>query len=250
MFLGMIKSRKKINGLHDRSFSGVFTKEYAEINAQIFTMEVVLNNQYESSLSVLSALKALGCKNIILAPEVSTNSFNQQISDAFKALETTQSNQANLTNLNLKLAATYGLDESILDVNQFLPIKDQVVLLKMPDEIAFSLTKEIVTELRMRGYSPLLTFPETHRNLQQDWARFFELKSCGALFQVSLLSLLSYNGEKTQILSEWLLNNNLIDYVGSGLKPQHLKFQTDWFRKPSVHQKLIHQVIPYNYQLL
>lgn len=250
MFAGILKSRINLIGRQNRSTFGSLTKDFVEINADIFTMEAIINHQYSASLTALTNLKELGCHKVILAPEINNQPMYAMISDSFVELEINKSNQANLTNLNLKMAATYLLEESILDVNQFLPVKDQIILLKMPNKVSIELAKEIITMLRMRGYSPLLTFPETHQQLQQDWAQFFELKSCGALFQISLLSLLSYNGENTQILSEWLLKNKLIDFVSSGLKPQHLKFQMDWFRKPSIHQALIHQVIPYNYHLL
>lgn len=233
-----------------------FSSEYVEMNSEILSIDQ--GHDLRDSLDLLDELNNLGCENIILTPTINNNqpelSF-EAIYNSFEKLHLIQSNQANLSNLNLRIAAEYHLDknfEKVLEMDKLLSVQDGILKLKMLDNVDFSFVKEMITEVLSRGFSPLLTFPEMHRYLNQDLARFYELKSWGAFFQINLLSLTPFYGENIQTITLWMLMNDLVDYVGSGIDKSFLKRKNITYRQPFelIKSELLEIVLRKNYHLL
>lgn len=247
------KSKEKVSSQFK---STGFTAEYVEMNSSILPIDE--NDSLEDSIAMLLELNNLGCKNIILTPTFKNNqpglSFDK-VFESFEMLQLIKSNQANLINLNLKLAAEYPLDqnfEKVLEMDELLSVQDGILKLKMLDDVDFSFVKEMTTEVLRRGYSPVLTFPEMHIDLHQDLARFYELKSWGALLQINLLSLTPFYGENIQTITLWMLMNDLVDYVGSGLDRSFLNRRKVAYKYPFelINNELLSTVIRKNYHLL
>ena len=233
-----------------------FSSEYVEMNSEILSIDQ--GHDLRDSLDLLDELNNLGCENIILTPTLNNNqpelSF-EAIYDSFEKLKLFQSNQANLNNLNLRIAAEYHLDqnfEKVLETDKLISFQDGILKLKILDNVDFSFVKEMITEVLSRGFSPLLTFPEMHPHLHQDLARFYELKSWGAFFQINLLSLTPYHGENIQTITLWMLMNDLVDYVGSGIDKSFLQRRNITYKQPFelIKKELLEIVIRKNYHLL
>jgi tyrosine-protein phosphatase YwqE len=98
-----------------------------------------------------------------------------------------------------------------------LAVKDTIVLVEMSYLNPTVDLKNILFQLQMKGYIPLLAHPERYlyyHNSKQDYIR---LKELGCLFQLNLLSTMGYYGKSVTTVADYLLANNLIDFVGSDI---------------------------------
>ena len=74
---------------------------------------------------------------------------------------------------------------------------------------------EIIYEIKVNGYIPVLAHPE--RYLFLSLKEIVELKKVGCLLQANLLSLTNYYGIRVRKNLEKLIDQNLIDFVGSDI---------------------------------
>jgi tyrosine-protein phosphatase YwqE len=85
---------------------------------------------------------------------------------------------------------------------------------------SFSL-KNILFDMQMMGYQPVIAHPERYSYLKE-YKRFYdELKDIGCLFQLNLLSLTNYYGKSPQDLAQYLIRKGYYDLIGSDL--HHLR---------------------------
>jgi tyrosine-protein phosphatase YwqE len=69
--------------------------------------------------------------------------------------------------------------------------------------------------MQIAGYKPILAHPERYHSFQNNIKEYHKLKNAGCLFQLNLLSLTNYYGKKVHETAIMLLNENLIDFVGT-----------------------------------
>ncbi len=70
-------------------------------------------------------------------------------------------------------------------------------------------------ELQIAGYTPILAHPERYLYYNAERSRFHDLKDQGILFQMNMLSCIGYYSKQVQDAAIYLVNNNLVDLVGS-----------------------------------
>ena len=76
---------------------------------------------------------------------------------------------------------------------------------------------DIIFKLQINGYLPILAHPERYDYLQNNKKLYFELKNRGCKFQLNLLSVTGYYGKKCVEGCDFLIKNDMIDYVGSDI---------------------------------
>ena len=81
--------------------------------------------------------------------------------------------------------------------------------------------KEIIFEIQLKGYQPLLAHPERYLFYHQNTKMYQTLKDLEVKFQLNLLSAVGYYGDKVAKAADFLLKENLIDFVGSDV--HHMK---------------------------
>ena len=74
---------------------------------------------------------------------------------------------------------------------------------------------DILFKLNLNGYQIILAHPERYLFYENDYKKFYKLKNYGVKFQINFLSLIGYYGNSVVKLSERLINDNLIDFIGS-----------------------------------
>jgi tyrosine-protein phosphatase YwqE len=74
---------------------------------------------------------------------------------------------------------------------------------------------DILFELQIAGYRPILAHPERYPFYNSNLNEFTKLKNAGCLFQLNLLSTVGYYGIQATKSCELLLKKGLIDFVGS-----------------------------------
>ena len=84
---------------------------------------------------------------------------------------------------------------------------------------------EIIFQLMINGYKPILAHPERYRFLHQNFKEYYKLKKAGCELQINLLSTTGYYGPDILKIADKLLKEDLINYVGSDIHHlNHVKF--------------------------
>ena len=88
---------------------------------------------------------------------------------------------------------------------------------------------EIIFKLKTNSYTPILAHPERYLYFFDNFEKFYDLKNYGCLFQLNLPSTTGYYGKKVAELSNKLLSQNLIDFVGSDI--HNLSYVNEFYKK-------------------
>src|SRR5690554_6366383 len=83
---------------------------------------------------------------------------------------------------------------------------------------------DILFELQMAGYKPVLAHPERYLFYHFDFNQYEKLKTAGCVFQMNLLSAVGYYGHNIAKVADKLLSAGMIDSVGTAAHhEQHIK---------------------------
>ncbi|MFN4083318.1 MAG: tyrosine-protein phosphatase [Bacteroidia bacterium] len=101
--------------------------------------------------------------------------------------------------------------------------------------------KQVLFQLQVSGYTPVLAHPERYLYFTPKKERYHELKDQGILFQMNMLSTIGYYGKPTLDMAEYLIKNKLIDMVGSDThRIQHQQLLKEAY-KSKLFYTLVHQ---------
>ena len=121
-------------------------------------------------------------------------------------------------------ASEYMINEAFLERLQtepLLTIKDNIVLIEMSYMNPPLALKEIIFEIQLKGYQPLLAHPERYLFYHQNTKMYRTLKELDVKFQLNLLSSVGYYGSSVATAADFLLKENYIDFVGTDV--HHMK---------------------------
>lgn len=88
-------------------------------------------------------------------------------------------------------------------------------LVELPMQSYPMYTEQVLFQLQVRGYTPILAHPERNSAIQQDPNLLLRLVERGVLGQVTGGSLLGVFGSKTRHVAETLVQRNLVHLLGS-----------------------------------
>jgi tyrosine-protein phosphatase YwqE len=173
----------------------------------------------ENSLNLINSLKSYGFTQFITTPHVLTGVWNntrQGIQETERSALSYLSAQG--ATMPFKAAAEYLMDDTFMKLYKgepLLTLKDEYVLVEMSYLNPPLQLYDIIFELQIAGYKPVLAHPERYVFYHQKFDEYYRLKKAGCLFQINLLSVTGYYGEPVLKAAQKLLDNNLIDFTGS-----------------------------------
>ena len=173
------------------------------------------------SIALLEAMKSWGIDSIIATPHIAEESFEntpQTIKKAYDKLSVRMLDMG--VDMNVKFSAEYRIDnrfrkmfeddELIIIPNDYLLIENSFV--QPPIDL-----KNIIYELQLEDIKPVLAHPERYGYYQRKKEIYEELFESGCEFQINLLSLAGYYGDREKETALWLANKGYISFVGSDL---------------------------------
>lgn len=169
----------------------------------------------EAALEVLEEYERLGFKRVWLTPHIMED-FPNKPEDLKKRFE--ELRDAWQGNVELRLASENMLDtlfEERLEQNDFLPIGEEGNHLLVETSYytpPFNMD-ELLDKAKSKGYYLILAHPERYRYM--DEKDYKELKAQGIVFQMNFLSLAGGYGDTAKKKAIWLLENDMIDFLGS-----------------------------------
>lgn len=203
----------------------------------------------EDTMSLLQQMKAIGFESIITTPHIITNIWdNTESSIEKKHEETINSIRHKNTEATFGFAAEYMMDDNLIKRianGKLLTLKDNFILVEMSYICPPLQLYDILFELQLEGYKPILAHPERYLFYHNNFQEFDKLKKSGCQFQLNLLSTVGYYGPKITQIADQLLNKGFIDFVGSDIHHQN---HLDAFNKKIriKNQKTFEKVIANN----
>ena len=174
----------------------------------------------EESMELISKMKKMGFSKIIGTPHTYPNLYDNSKKSIKKSFNLLASN--NLKDIKIVYASEYMLDTTLIKKAQngsLLCIKDNYVLVEMSFISEPVGLYEILYEIKVNGYIPVLAHPERYL-FYRDLKDYFKLKKFGCMFQANLLSSTDYYGKEVRRNLDRLLKKNLLDFVGSDIHHQ------------------------------
>lgn len=193
----------------------------------------------EDSLEILRELSGQGIKKVITTPHVIQGLYpntTEIIREGERAVRAALEGEE--LDIQFGAAAEYYLDDHFVEEyigkeKDILTFGDNYVLFETGFMERPPALTEIVFELSMRGYKPIMAHPERYRYLLENFSNFEKLKENGLLFQSNLLSFTGHYSPQVKKAAEFLLKNKMIDAVGSDIhKIQHALMIRDLKRSP------------------
>ncbi len=125
-------------------------------------------------------------------------------------------------------AAEYFIDEhfvqALKDKQPLLTIQDNIVLVEFSMITAPLDLQEVLFQMQLQGYQPLIAHPERYIYLASHKSFLEDLKAGGCFFQLNLLSIAGHYGSSVQALAGYLVKAEMYDYAGTDLHGErHLK---------------------------
>ncbi|MBC6998002.1 CpsB/CapC family capsule biosynthesis tyrosine phosphatase [Cytophaga sp. FL35] len=200
----------------------------------------------EDSINLIKGMQEIGIRKFIATPHIMHNYYPntpKTISAALNKLS------EELTELkweveSLEASAEHMIDdnfENLLDQNKVMSLAGNYLLVEMSylqPPINFD---EAIKKTAEKNYFTILAHPERYGFLHFKKRKYKEYKEQGMLYQMNLLSLSDYYGKEVQKMALELLEDNLIDFVGSDI---HNLRQIEALKKITISQKTEEKIIP------
>ena len=176
-----------------------------------------LNN----SIELIQKMSSYGIKNFITTPHILGDVYPNTTEIIENKLEEVKKEllKRNIIDVSISAAAEYMMDEhfsTLLDKDEkLLTLKDNLVLVEMSYFSPPINLFEILFQLGLKGYKPVLAHPERYNSYHNNFRVYQKLKSAGCLFQLNLLSLTEIYGKGVQKTAERLLIENMYDFIGT-----------------------------------
>jgi tyrosine-protein phosphatase YwqE len=216
MFKLFSKTKQDVNARADFSFAGT------DMHSHLLPGIDDGSPDLETSVKLIKGMMALGFKKFITTPHIMWEMYKNTPEIIGGKLELLRKRlKEEGINVEINAAAEYFLDdhvEGLLKRNEkLLTIKDNWVLSEFSLASAPHGLKDILFEMQMQGYQPVIAHPERYTYLEGNKTFYEDLKDIGCLFQLNILSLAGYYGKSAQELAHHLIKKGYYDLVGTDL---------------------------------
>ncbi|WP_129749374.1 CpsB/CapC family capsule biosynthesis tyrosine phosphatase [Flavobacterium beibuense] len=171
------------------------------------------------TLQLIDSLQGYGFSQFTATPHILPGVWNNTREGILKKEKSTLSFlKDNNISFPFKAAAEHLMDDTFVELfksEQLLTLKENYVLVEMSYINPPINLYDILFELQVAGYKPVLAHPERYLFYHTKFDEYYKLKKAGCLFQLNLLSVTGYYGEGVLKTAERLLNEKLIDFTGS-----------------------------------
>jgi protein-tyrosine phosphatase len=198
----------------------------------------------ETSLQLIRGLMDLGYKKIITTPHVNGDVFRNTpatIGDGQAAVR--RALQREGMKVEFRAAAEYLMDDEFTKTlsagGPFLTLKDNLILVELSFVVAALNLKDMLFQLQLKGYQPVLAHPERYLYFAGNKAWYDQLRDSGCYFQLNLLSFSGYYGREARDLAVYLVKKGYVEFLGTDLHhPRHLEL----LRSSQVIAKTVRQL--------
>lgn len=176
----------------------------------------------ETSISLLKGMHDLGINHFLVTPHVTDGTFmnsHATLDVPFNNLKEAIANE----NLDITImhSAEYRVDEffenKVMKANDYMLLPNNYILIEnsfLQESLSF---QQIVFDLKTLDFKPILAHPERYYYYITNKDRYRELHDFEILFQINILSFAGYYGKEVKTTAWWLLENDMVNFIGSDL---------------------------------
>ncbi|MEO8085561.1 MAG: CpsB/CapC family capsule biosynthesis tyrosine phosphatase [Bacteroidota bacterium] len=175
----------------------------------------------EESIALIKRYIALGYKKLITTPHIMSDAYRNTPEIILGGLDKLREavKREGLT-IELDASAEYYLDEDfsrLIKEKKLLSINGKYILFEVsymnaPDNIG-----RVIFEIQVAGYIPILAHPERYPFWYNKFEEYYRFKEAGVLLQLNTNSLTGYYGPEAKKIAERMVNENMIDFIGSDM---------------------------------
>lgn len=232
-------------------FSNLFSKRKLLEPLDLSTLRVDMHSHFipgiddgaktmDESIEMITRLANLGYKKIITTPHVMSDFYRNSSDRIRMGLDALTKELAERgVNVGIEAAAEYYCDEyfeNLIEDKDILTFGDNYVLFELAFGQEPSNLKQVLFNLQMAGYKPILAHPERYMYYHDDLSKFHDFVDKDILLQVNLNSLGGAYGPPTKKIAERLLDEGLVSFVGTDCHHMgHIDLMQESTRNPSLH---------------
>jgi protein-tyrosine phosphatase len=202
----------------------------------------------ETSVQLIREMVDLGFRSIITTPHISELYPNENTDIQNVLYQLNAQLKREQINMDISVAAEYMVndlfEQKILSDEPLMTLPNNHILIELSHISEPVNLYKVINLLIEKGYIPILAHPERYRYYNNNLAQFQKLINCGCHLQVNALSLDGYYGRMVSDCAWALLNNYMIEFIGSDI--HHLK-HIDVF-KNNISTKSQHVFNNYHFQ--
>lgn len=174
----------------------------------------------DTSVEFIETLHSLGIQHVITTPHCMMDRYPNSaasLSGPFQQVKNALA-EKNIP-VQFHHAAEYYMDEFFEDLMKapLMTLNGELVLVEISFMSAPPQLHQWLFELAAQGYRPIMAHPERYNYYHNQLEEYKVFKQRGCHLQVNLLSLTGYYGRHIQKAAEWLIENKLIDFIGTDL---------------------------------
>jgi len=199
----------------------------------------------EESIALIRELVKLGYKKIITTPHIMGDFFKnskETILPGLTALKEKLKEQN--IDISIEAAAEYYLDEWFIEKlergEQLMTFGNNYVLFETSFLNEPAQLHQAIFLMRSSGYIPILAHPERYLYLYNDFSAFQKIYQMDVLFQINLNSLTGYYSKQAKLFAEKLIDNKMVDFVGTDCHGQRHIDVLQQVKKSGYYKKLQH----------
>lgn len=173
----------------------------------------------EDSILLIKELQALGFRKLITTPHIMSDYYRNTPENILSGLAAVkEAIAAEGIAMELEAAAEYYIDDGFvrkLENEKLLTIGDNYLLFEIsyincPDNI-----HDIIFRMMVLGYKPIMAHPERYPFWYADFSQYQKFHDQGVLLQLNTNSLSGYYGIDAKRTAEKLIENGLVDLLGT-----------------------------------
>ena len=175
-----------------------------------------------TSVSYIKKMMELGYRKFITTPHIYPDLYpntRETITAALQVLK--EKLKEEQLDVEVHAAAEYFIDDLFADRlrngEELLTLHQNFVLVEISFMQAPSDLKNILFDLIVKGYQPVLAHPERYSYYHSRKEVYHRFKDQGCLLQINLLSLSGYYGKGVQEAAHYLVDQKLVDLIGTDL---------------------------------
>ncbi|TNE53978.1 MAG: capsular biosynthesis protein [Bacteroidetes bacterium] len=195
----------------------------------------------EESMGMILKFSRMGYRKLFMTPHIMEDYYRNTPEIIHGKLEEVRKEVKEFgMEIELGAAAEYYYDETLIDKvkgKELLTFGDNYVLF----EYAFGAEPQRITslifEMKTNGYRPVLAHYERYPYYHNQPEKIQEYRDNGVLIQLNLLSLCGHYGPFVEKQAKYLVDNGLIDFVGSDChRIEHLQILEKNASNPYFHK--------------
>jgi len=173
----------------------------------------------QDSIEMIEEFVALGYTKLITTPHIMSHRFpntSTVLTEGLKALQ--EELVTRNINIEIEVASEYYLDDTVMELiekRDILTFGDNYMLFEMSYVQPLHHLEEMIFEMKVAGYNPVLAHPERYIYMHDDFDKYRRLKENGVLFQINIPSLGGFYSKPIQKIAKKLADEGMIDLIGS-----------------------------------